>query len=100
FAWTSYYGRWGEKEKGYNNGPTGPQTKTVWSEPFAWMAKQRTTSPRLPGGTLAGPQVTKAFCGAVAAASQLINLDAQSPPAAVGTVIVALLLLILFVGVT
>jgi len=26
FAWTDYYGRWGEKEKGYNNGPTGPQT--------------------------------------------------------------------------
>jgi hypothetical protein len=100
FAWTDYYGRWGEKEKGYNNGPTGPQTKTVWSEPFAWMAKQRTTSPRLPGGTLAGPQVTKAFCGAVEAASHLINLDAQSPPAAVGTVIVILVLLVLFVGVT
>jgi hypothetical protein len=100
FAWTDYYGRWGEKEKGYNNGPTGPQTKTVWSEPFAWMAKQRTTSPRLPGGTLAGPQVTKAFCGAVEAASHLINLDAQSPSAAIGTVIVVLILLILFVGVT
>ncbi len=81
FAWTSYYGRWGEKEKGFNNGPTGPQTKTQWREPFTWMAAQRTTSPRLPGGTIAGPQVTKAFCGAVATASELINLDAQSPPA-------------------
>ena len=70
FAWTSYYGRWGEREKGFNNGPTGPQTKTQWREPFAWMAKQRTTSPRLPGGTIAGPQVTKAFCGAVATASR------------------------------
>jgi hypothetical protein len=100
FAWTSYYGRWGEKEKGYNNGPTGPATKTVWREPFAWMAKQRTTSPRLPGGTIAGPQVTKAFCGAVATASELINLDAKSPPAAVATVIAVLVLLILFVGVT
>jgi len=100
FAWTDYYGRWGEKEKGYNNGPTGPQTKTVWSEPFAWMAEQRTTSPRLPGGTLAGPQVTKAFCGAVATASELINLDAESPPAAAATVIGILALIILFVGVT
>jgi hypothetical protein len=100
FAWTSYYGRWGEKEKGFNNGPTGPQTKTVWREPFAWMAKQRTTSPRLPGGTIAGPQVTKAFCGAVAAASELINLDAQSPPAAVATVVVILILIALFIGVT
>jgi hypothetical protein len=100
FAWTSYYGRWGEKEKGYNNGPTGPQTKTVWREPFSWMEKQRTTSPRLPGGTIAGPQVTKAFCGAVAAASELINLDAKSPPAAAATVVVILALIVLFVGFT
>jgi hypothetical protein len=100
FAWTDYYGRWGEKEKGFNNGPTGPQTKTVWREPFAWMAKQRTTSPRLPGGTIAGPQVTKAFCGAVAAASELINLDAESPFAAAATVIVLLALIVLFVGFT
>jgi hypothetical protein len=97
FAWTDYYGRWGEKEKGFNNGPTGPQTKTVWREPFAWMAKQRTTSPRLPGGTIAGPQVTKAFCGTVAVASELINLDAQSPPAAAATVVVIVLLIVLFV---
>jgi hypothetical protein len=100
FAWTSYGGRWGEREKGYNNGPTGPQTKTVWREPFGWMEKQRTTSPRLPGGTIAGPQVTKAFCGAVAAASELINLDAESPGAAAATVIALAILLILFVGFT
>jgi hypothetical protein len=100
FAWTSYYGRWGEREKGYNNGPQGPQTKTVWREPFGWMEKQRTTSPRLPGGTIAGPQVTKAFCGAVATASELINLDAESPGAAAATVIVLGVLIILFVGFT
>jgi hypothetical protein len=100
FAWTDYFGRWGEKEKGFNNGPTGPQTKTQWSEPFTWMGEQRTTSPRLPGGTIAGPQVTKAFCGAVAAASEIINLDPQSPPAAVATVIVILALIVLLVGVT
>jgi hypothetical protein len=100
FAWTSYYGRWGEREKGFNNGPTGPQTKHQWHEPFAWMAKQRTTSPRLPGGTIAGPQVTKAFCGAVAAASELINLDAESPGAAAATLIVLAVLLVLFVGFT
>jgi hypothetical protein len=100
FAWTSYDGRWGEREKGFNNGPTGPQTKTQWREPFTWMAKQRTTSPRLPGGTIAGPQVTKAFCGAVAVASEVINLDAESPPAAVATIVGFAILLILFVGFT
>jgi hypothetical protein len=100
FAWTSYYGRWGEREKGFNNGPTGPQIKHQWHEPFAWMAKQRTTSPRLPGGTIAGPQVTRAFCGAVAVASELINLDAESPGAAVATLVVLAVLLIAFVGFT
>jgi hypothetical protein len=100
FAWTSYDGRWGEREKGFNNGPTGPQTKTQWREPFTWMAKQRTTSPRLPGGTIAGPQVMKAFCGAVATASELINLDAESPTAAIATVLGVLVLLVLFVGFT
>ncbi len=100
FAWTSYYGRWGEREKGFNNGPTGPQTKTQWREPFTWMEEQRTTSPRLPGGTIAGPQVTKAFCGAVATASELINLDAESPTAATLTVVGLALLLVSFVGFT
>jgi hypothetical protein len=100
FAWTSYSGRWGEREKGFNNGPTGPQTKHQWHEPFAWMAAQRTTSPRLPGGTVAGPQVTKAFCGAVATASEIINLDAESPFAAAATVIGVAVLIVLFVAVT
>ena len=101
FEWLSYRGRWGEREKGFNNGPTGPQTKTVWREPFAWMEKQRTTSPRLPGGSIVGPTITGAFCGAVAAASDLINLDAESRPAAIATIAVASLLLIgLFVGLT
>jgi hypothetical protein len=100
FKWLGYRGRWGEREKGFNNGPTGPVTKTVWREPFAWMEKQRTTSPRLPGGSIVGPQVTGAFCGAVAAASDLINLDAQSRPAAIATIAIAVLLVGLFVGLT
>ena len=88
FEWLSYDGRWGEREKGFNNGPTGPTTKTVWKEPFTWMAEQRTTSPRLPGGSIVGPQVTGAFCGAVAAASDLINLEAKSRPLAIATIVV------------
>ena len=100
FQWLGYRGRWGEREKGYNNGPTGPVTKTVWREPFAWMAEQRTTSPRLPGGSIVGPQVTKAFCGAVATASDLINLDAKSRAAAIAAIAVAVLAILLFVGLT
>jgi len=100
FKWLSYDGRWGEKEKGFNNGPTGPTTKTVWREPFAWMAEQRTTSPRLPGGSIAGPQITGVFCGAVASASDLINLDARSRAAAILTIVGLAVLIALFVGLT
>jgi hypothetical protein len=100
FEWLSYEGRWGEREKSFNNGPTGPVTKTVWREPFTWMGEQRTTSPRLPGGSIVGPQVTGAFCGVVAGASELINLDAKSRPAAIATIAAVLALIGLFVGLT
>jgi hypothetical protein len=100
FKWLSYDGRWGEKEKGFNNGPTGPTTKTVWREPFAWMAEQRTTSPRLPGGSIAGPQITGAFCGAVAQVSDFINLEAKSRSLAIATLVVLAILIALFVGLT
>ncbi|MEX2107008.1 MAG: hypothetical protein WD810_08940 [Solirubrobacterales bacterium] len=100
FRWLSYGGRWGEREQGFNNGPTGPATKTVWREPFAWMDEQRSTSPRLPGGSIVGPAVTGAFCGAVAAVSDLINLDAKSRPEAIAVLAVLGTLLALFVGLT
>jgi len=100
FEWLSYGGRWGEKEKGFNNGPTGPQTKTVWREPFAWMADQRTTSPRLPGGSIAGPQITGVFCGAVASVSDLVNLEAKSRLGAIATLVGLAVLIVLFVGLT
>jgi hypothetical protein len=100
FKWLSYDGRWGEKEKGFNNGPTGPTTKTVWREPFAWMAEQRTSSPHLPGGSIAGPQITGVFCGAVAQASDFINLEAKSRALAIGTLVFLGVLIALFVGFT
>jgi Vacuolar protein sorting-associated protein 62 len=100
FKWLTYFGHWGQKEKGYNNGPTGPLTKTQWLEPFTWMEKQRTTSPRVPGGSFAGPAVSGAFCGAVSTISDVINVESRSRPVAIAMIAVPLLLLILFVGVT
>jgi hypothetical protein len=98
--WLSYTGHWGQKEKGFNNGPTGLTTKTQWLEPFAWMEEQRSTSPRLPGGSVVGPSVSKAFCGAVATVSDFINLEAKSRPAAIITIAALILLIIIIVGVT
>jgi hypothetical protein len=100
FKWLTYFGHWGQKEPGFNNGPTGPLTKTQWLEPFTWMEKQRTTSPRVPGGSFAGPAVTGAFCGAVSTVSDVINVESRSRAAAIAMIAIPALLLILFVGVT
>jgi len=100
FQWLSYRGRWGEREKGYNNGPTGPVTKTVWREPFAWMAQQRSTSPRLPGGSVVGPTVTNVFCGAVVAVTDLTHIATKSQATAYGIVAALLLALLAFFGLT
>jgi hypothetical protein len=100
FQWLSYRGRWGEREKGYNNGPTGPVTKTVWREPFAWMEKQRSTSPRLPGGSVVGPTVTHTFCGAVTAVTDLTHIATRSQATAIAIVVFILLVLFAFFGLT
>jgi hypothetical protein len=93
FQWLSYKGRWGQKEKSYNNGPTGPNTKTQWLEPFSWAADVRSTSPQLPGGFVLGPTVTGAFCGTVASLSSFVNLEAQTRFGAIAMGVVLLLLI-------
>jgi hypothetical protein len=79
FRWLTYEGRWGQKEKGFNNGPTGPATKDRWLEPFAWMEEIRTTSPTLPVGSILGPTVTKAFCGTVTDVTSFLNAGQRDP---------------------
>ena len=82
--WLTYDGHWGQKEKGYNNGPQGPNTKRVWFEPFSWMDTARLASPRLPGGGIFGSAGAKAFCGAVAAVSAFVNAESRSPLGVIG----------------
>jgi hypothetical protein len=77
--WLTYEGHWGQKEKSFNNGPTGPNTKQVWKEPYTWLDRARLASPTLPGGSLFGTTATTAFCGAVAAVSEFVNAEARSP---------------------
>jgi len=79
FGWLTYDGRWGQKEKGFNNGPTGPATKTQWLEPFTWAEGVRSTSPRLPIGSILGPTVTTAFCGTVADITSFLNTSQRAP---------------------
>lgn len=92
FVWLTYDGHWGEKEKSYNNGPTGANTKTQWRKPFTWMEGVRETSPKLPGGLALGPAVTQAFCPAVATVSSWINLEARTR---LGAILIAVALILL-----
>jgi hypothetical protein len=100
FQWLTFDGRWGQKEKGFNNGPQGPTTKNQWLEPFTWMDGLREASPKLPGGLVLGPQVTQAFCGAVATASSFVNLEARTRLGALLTGLVLVLLVAVPVGLT
>jgi hypothetical protein len=92
FQWLTFEGHWGERQKSYNNGPTGANTKTQWREPFTWMDGVRETSPKLPGGLALGPAVTQAFCPAVATVSSWINLEARTR---FGAVLIAVVLVLL-----
>jgi len=79
FRWLTYEGRWGQLAKGFNNGPTGPLEKERWSEPLSWQETTRSTSPRLPVGSVLGEGVTGAFCGAVAEVTSFLNRNQEEP---------------------
>jgi hypothetical protein len=78
-AWLAFEGHWGEHEPGVSNGPTGPNTKRQWLEPFRWMAGLRTSTPAVPTGETLGEPVTGFFCGAVSSVSSLLNDTSSSP---------------------
>jgi hypothetical protein len=80
YAWLAYDGRWGEQEKGLNNGPTGPATKGSWSRPINWANGLRDVSvevPETPG--FLGLTVTGFFCGAVTQGSIVLNWAIVNP---------------------
>jgi hypothetical protein len=92
FAWLSYTGRWGEKAPSFNNGPTGPNTKTQWEHPISWQVDQgRDTAVALPQVT--GPAIST-FCSATAWGSELFikALDNPTP------VVVGILAVLGFIG--
>jgi hypothetical protein len=73
YAWLAFRGRWGQKERGINNGPTGPAAKPQWSAPIQWAAGLRDTSLELPSGTTLGVSVGGFFCGAVTNGAIVFN---------------------------
>jgi hypothetical protein len=79
YAWLAFQGRWGQKERGINNGPTGPGVKTQWLTPIQWSEGLRNTSVEVPGGGLVGVNVGDFFCGAVTRGAVMLNWSLLHP---------------------
>jgi hypothetical protein len=79
-AWITYEGRWGELQRAFFNGPTGPNLKTQWMEPIRWSEEAwRDKTYAVPAGGALGTGATDFFCEAVAAGSNAIRRMAENP---------------------
>ena len=92
FAWLNYQGRWGERQGGEYNGPTGPATKFSWKGPFTWQTGLRESSTDIPVFDTLGPAPADAFCTLSTAGSNLYRLLGNSPLALVSTAVAIVVL--------
>ena len=87
YAWLAFEGRWGQRERGINNGPTGPGAKPQWLMPIEWAKGLRTTSVEVPSGRAFGLSVGNFFCGAVSGGAIAHNWSLIHPVPFVGLLI-------------
>jgi hypothetical protein len=80
FPWIEFEGRWGELERAFFNGPTGPNMKRQWTEPISWSEGWRDVSYAVPTGGLFGTSATDLFCSGVERGSRALILFLQNPP--------------------
>ena len=75
YPWIGFQGRWGQLERAFFNGPTGPNLKGQWTEPISWSEGWRDRSYAVPTAGVLGTGATDLFCSGVAAGSRaLISL--------------------------
>jgi len=79
FAWLGYDGRWGERQSGPFNGPTGPRDKERWTDPVDWHDELRDASVVVPAGDSQADAVITTFCGVVATGSGALVTLQTSP---------------------
>ncbi|WP_329476533.1 hypothetical protein OG555_33360 [Kribbella sp. NBC_01484] len=96
YPWLAFEGRWGERQRSFFDGPTGPNMKDSWTAPIqdaetTW----RDDSGVVPAGSLLGPSSTGAFCAAVAAGSNLVR-ETLDRTWLLGLILAALVALIWF----
>ena len=79
FPWIAFEGRWGELQKAFFNGPTGPNMKTQWERPIEWSDDWRDVSYAVPTGGLFGTSATDLFCSGVATGSEALIRLLRNP---------------------
>jgi len=80
YPWLGFLGRWGERHAAFFNGPTGPNDKPQWTEPFTWAETSwRSESFAVPAAGLAPTAATDFFCGAVAKGSVVLRQAKANP---------------------
>ncbi|WP_327640414.1 hypothetical protein OHB24_19115 [Kribbella sp. NBC_00482] len=80
YPWLGFEGRWGERQRSFFDGPTGPSQKTSWVRPIQDAeATWRDDSTTVPAGRILGPSSTGAFCTAVATGSNLLRETLDRP---------------------
>jgi hypothetical protein len=92
-AWLAFDGRWGERQNGPFNGPTGPAAKGRWLEPIDWHEDLRASSVVVPAGNSQGAAVVSTFCGVVEWGSNVLISFTTSPLRLVISVALAVLVL-------
>ncbi len=92
FAWLTFRGRWGQRESGFFNGPTGPIAKDRWTQPVSWYDDLRSSSVVIPGGDRQGDSVLNTFCRGVEVGSSAVVFVLRSP--IVGVTLLTLLVVL------
>jgi hypothetical protein len=98
FPWIGFEGRWGELQRAFFNGPTGPNLKTQWTQPISWSEGWHERSYAVPAGGLFGTGATDLFCSGVETGSRGLVLLLQSP-GLVALLLAALVAFVVFVAV-
>ena len=94
--WTTFAGHWGQRERGFNDGPLGPNAKLQWDQPFTWAESvERDRSFSIARTEHAGVDASAIFCSGVTGASELLDLIYGSTWAALAAVVALLALLVL-----
>ena len=98
YPWIAFEGRWGELQKAFFNGPTGPNMKDQWRHPIEWSRDWRDQGYAVPTGGILGTGATDLFCSGVAKGSKGLVLLLRSPTMTL-LLVGALLALIVFAAV-